>query len=160
LDGRLRTDLQEIALAENHPSSGASVAKDAADTTAPTAFEATSISSPLGCEAYLRFSFGQSPLQQFYTPIYARSAAGGAFNKTDKYQLLYAAGVSTGIEVASEADVQVGTTLASRGKQIPLALSAAAQVRGLDVLYRGPKQKYVDARRTRTYRMSCTEATS
>ena len=25
---------------------------------------------------YLRFSYGQTPLQQFYTPIYAKSAAG------------------------------------------------------------------------------------
>jgi hypothetical protein len=99
-----------------------------------------------GCFIYLRFSFGQTPLQQFYTPIYVRSAAGSAFNKTDKYQLLYAAGVSIGVEIASEADVQAGTTLASRGKQLPLALSAAAQARGLDVLYRGTEQKYVDAR--------------
>ena len=99
-----------------------------------------------GCFVFLRFNFGQTPLQQFYTPIYARSAAGGAFNKTDKYQLLDAAGVSVGVEVASDADVQAGKTLASGGKQIPLALSAAAQARGLDVLYRGPEQKYVDAR--------------
>jgi type IV secretory pathway TraG/TraD family ATPase VirD4 len=98
-----------------------------------------------GCFMYLRFNFGQTPLQQFYTPIYLRSAVAGALSKTDKYQLLYAAGVSTGVELASEADVQAGTTLASRGKQLPLALSAAAQARGLDVLYRGPEQRYVDA---------------
>ena len=36
-----------------------------------------------GCFVYLRFNFGQTPLQQFYTPIYARSAAGGAFNVCD-----------------------------------------------------------------------------
>ena len=42
-----------------------------------------------GAFVYLRFSKGQTPLQQFYTPIYARSAVGGAFNKRDKYQLLY-----------------------------------------------------------------------
>ena len=35
-----------------------------------------------GMFVYLRFSRGQTPLQQFYTPIYARSAAGGAFNKS------------------------------------------------------------------------------
>lgn len=99
-----------------------------------------------GCFMYLRFNFGQTPLQQFYTPIYLRSAVAGALSKTDKYQLLYAAGVSTGVELASEADVQAGTTLASRGKQLPLALSAAAQARGLDVLYRGTEQRYVDAR--------------
>jgi type IV secretory pathway TraG/TraD family ATPase VirD4 len=99
-----------------------------------------------GCFLCLRFNFGQTPLQQFYTPIYLRSAAAGAFSKTDKYQLLYAAGVSTGVELASDADVQAGTTPASGGKKLPLALSAVAQARGLDVLYRGPEQKYIDAR--------------
>jgi type IV secretory pathway TraG/TraD family ATPase VirD4 len=99
-----------------------------------------------GLFLYLRFSYGQTPLQQFYTPIYVRSAVGGAFNKTHPYQLLYASGVSTGAEIASEVDVQAGMTLASRGKQIPLALSSDAQRRGLDVLYRGTEQKYIDGR--------------
>ena len=49
-----------------------------------------------GMFVYLRFSRGQTPLQQFYTPIYARSAVGGVFNGSHKYQLLYAAGVSAG----------------------------------------------------------------
>ena len=31
-----------------------------------------------GCFLYIRFTYGQTPLQQFYTPIYARTAAGGA----------------------------------------------------------------------------------
>jgi len=99
-----------------------------------------------GLFLYLRFSYGQTPLQQFYTPIYVRSAVGGAFKKTHPYQLLYAAGVSTEAEIASESDVQAGTTLASQGKQIPLALSSDAQRRGLDVLYRGTEQKYIDGR--------------
>ena len=71
---------------------------------------------------------------------------GGVFNGSHKYQLLYAAGVSTGVELASESDVKDGTTLASGGQHIPLALSAAAEARGLDVLYRGPEQKYIDSR--------------
>jgi type IV secretory pathway TraG/TraD family ATPase VirD4 len=99
-----------------------------------------------GMFVYLRFSRGQTPLQQFYTPIYARSAAGSAFNGSHKYQLLYAAGVSAAAELASESDVQAGTTLASGGQHIPLALSAAAEARGLDVIYRGPQQKYIDSR--------------
>lgn len=99
-----------------------------------------------GLFLYLRFTYGQTPLQQFYTPIYVRSAVGGAFNKTHPYQLLYAPGVSTGAEIASESDVQAGTTLSSQGKQIPLALSRDAQRRGLDVLYRGTEQKYIDGR--------------
>jgi hypothetical protein len=31
-----------------------------------------------GFFVYLRFSFGQLPLQQYYTPIYVRAAEGGA----------------------------------------------------------------------------------
>ena len=99
-----------------------------------------------GMFVYLRFSKGQTPLQQFYTPIYLRTAVGGVFNGNHKYQLLYAAGVSTGAKLASESDAKDGRTLASGGQHIPLALSAAAQARGLDVLYRGPEQKYVDGR--------------
>ena len=48
-----------------------------------------------GMFVYLRFSRGQSPLEQFYTPMYFRTAVGGVFNGSHKYQLLYAAGVST-----------------------------------------------------------------
>ena len=63
-----------------------------------------------GMFVYLRFSRGQTPLQQFYTPIYLRTAVGGVFNGSHKYQLLYAAGVSTGVELAFESDVKDGTT--------------------------------------------------
>jgi type IV secretory pathway TraG/TraD family ATPase VirD4 len=97
-----------------------------------------------GCFLYVRFTYGQTPLQQFYTPIYARTAAGAALNKKDKYQLLY---VSDGTKMgapAVEADVQQGTTPAPGGKHIPLALSSAAAGRGLRALYRGPEQPYLD----------------
>ena len=97
-----------------------------------------------GCFLYVRFTYGQTPLQQFYTPIYARTAAGAALNKKDKYQLLY---ISDGTKMgapAVEADVQQGTTPAPGGKHIPLALSSAAAGRGLRALYRGPEQPYLD----------------
>jgi type IV secretory pathway TraG/TraD family ATPase VirD4 len=98
-----------------------------------------------GCFLYLRFSFGQTPLQQFYTPIYARTAAGGAFNKKDKYQLLYVGdGVKAG-RLAADADVKEGVTPAPNGKHIPLALSTEAARLGLRALYRGQEQPYLDA---------------
>ena len=75
-----------------------------------------------GCFLYLRFSFGQSSLQQFYTPIYARTAAGGAFKKHSKYQLLYVGDGTKAGRLAVDSDVQAGTTPAPGGKQIPLAL--------------------------------------
>jgi type IV secretory pathway TraG/TraD family ATPase VirD4 len=98
-----------------------------------------------GCFLYLRFSFGQSSLQQFYTPIYARTAAGGAFKKHSKYQLLYVGDGTKAGRLAVEGDVQAGSTPAPGGKQIPLALSSAAAGQGLRALYRGPQQVYLDA---------------
>jgi len=98
-----------------------------------------------GIFVYLRFAYGQTPLQQFYSPIYVRSAAGGAFNKKDKYQLLYVADGNGAARLAAEADVQDGTTPAPNGKHLPLALSPAATAHGYRVLYRGPEQKYNDA---------------
>jgi type IV secretory pathway TraG/TraD family ATPase VirD4 len=97
-----------------------------------------------GMFVYLRFSRGQTPLQQFYTPIYARSAAGAAFNKRDKYQLLYVADGARTVRLATEADVQAGTTAESNGKTIPLALSSQATAQGFHVLYRGFEQTLVD----------------
>ena len=87
-----------------------------------------------GCFVYLRFSFGQSPLQQFYTPIYARTAAGAAIDKKDKYQLLYVGDGSKAGRLAVESDIQSGATPAPGGKQIPLALSSAATGQGLRAL--------------------------
>jgi hypothetical protein len=74
-----------------------------------------------GLFVYLRFSFGQLPLQQYYTPIYVRAAAGGAVNKTDKYQLLYVGNSTKASRVATEDNVQEGATPAPGGKEIPLA---------------------------------------
>jgi type IV secretory pathway TraG/TraD family ATPase VirD4 len=98
-----------------------------------------------GCFVYARFNYGQTPLQQFYTPIYARTAAGAALNKKDKYQLLYVGDGTRAGQIASESDVRAGTTPAPGSKQIPLALSRAAAGRGLRVLYREPEQTYLDA---------------
>jgi hypothetical protein len=97
-----------------------------------------------GCFLYVRFSYGQTPLQQFYTPIYARAAAGAALSKKDKYRLLYVGDGTKMGELAVEADVQQGTTPAPGGKHIPLALSGKAVARGLRALYRGPEQPYLD----------------
>jgi type IV secretory pathway TraG/TraD family ATPase VirD4 len=98
-----------------------------------------------GCFLYVRFAYGQTSLQQFYTPIYARTAAGGALNKKDKYQLLYVGNGTKAGQLAVESDVQAGTTPAPGGKHIPLELSRTAATRGLRALYRGPEQTYLDA---------------
>jgi hypothetical protein len=97
-----------------------------------------------GFFVYLRFSFGQSPLQQYYTPIYIRTAAGGAVHKTDKYQLLYV-GDGKKVRLATEDAVQEGTTTTPGGKDIPLALSPAAQAHGYRFLFLGVPLQYKDA---------------
>jgi type IV secretory pathway TraG/TraD family ATPase VirD4 len=94
---------------------------------------------------YLRFSYGQTPLQQFYTPIYAKSAAGGALNRKGKYQLLYVGDGAKAGRLATESDVQEGVTAAPNGKHIPLAISAQATAQGLRILYRGQEQTFFDA---------------
>jgi len=98
-----------------------------------------------GLFVYLRFNYSQTPLQQFYTPIYAKTAAGGAFKKKDKYQLLYVGDGTKAGRLATDADVQAGTTPSLGGKHIPLALSSAATAQGLRALYRGPEQIFINA---------------
>jgi RecA/RadA recombinase len=93
---------------------------------------------------YIRFNYGQTPLQQFYTPIYAKTALGAAIDKKDKYQLLYVGDGSKAGQLAVENDVQAGTSPAPGGKHIALAISSAALGRGLRALYRGPEQQYLD----------------
>jgi hypothetical protein len=96
------------------------------------------------CFVYVRFNYGQTPLQQFYTPIYAKTAAAATFDKKDKYQLLYVGDGTKAGQLAVETDVQAGTTPAPGGKHIPLAISSGATRRGLRALYRGPEQQYLD----------------
>jgi Type IV secretion-system coupling protein DNA-binding domain len=94
---------------------------------------------------YLRFAYGQTPLQQFYTPIYVRSAVSGAFDKRHNYQILYISDGRGAARLATDADIQAGTTPVPNGKPLPLALSPTAMAQGLRALYRGPEQKYNDA---------------
>ncbi len=98
-----------------------------------------------GMFLYLRFSFGQTPLQQFYTPIYAKTAAGAAVKKKNRYQLLYVGSGAGAIRLATERDVKAGETPLPNGKKLPIALGDAANANGLRLLYRGPEQMYVDA---------------
>jgi hypothetical protein len=93
---------------------------------------------------WARFTMAQSPLQQFYTPAYVRSAAGAIFNKRDKFRLLYVGnGVKVG-RIATEADTASGSMPTPDGRKLPLALSQAAAAQGIRFLYIGPEQSYQD----------------
>jgi type IV secretory pathway TraG/TraD family ATPase VirD4 len=100
-----------------------------------------------GLFLYCRFSFGNSPLQRFYTPIYIRSTVAGAIvlNRRDNYRMLMVGSQGIPARLATNADVTSGETPQPGGKSIPLALSRSALQRGYVLLYLGPEQSYIDA---------------
>ena len=99
-----------------------------------------------GIFLYCRFSFGNSPLQRFYTPFYIRSSLAGAIGTTrrDNYRMLMVGARGISPRLATNADVIDGTTPQPGGKPIPLALSQLALQRGYMLLYLGPQQPYID----------------
>src|SRR6202161_1693015 len=94
-----------------------------------------------GLFLYCRFSFGTSPLQRFYTPIYIRSSVAGAIGATrrDNYRMLIVGARGIPPRLATNADVMDGTTPQPGGKLIPLALSQAALQHGYTLLFLGPQ---------------------
>ncbi|MGH9771074.1 MAG: type IV secretion system DNA-binding domain-containing protein, partial [Candidatus Acidiferrales bacterium] len=100
-----------------------------------------------GLFLYCRFSFGNTPLQRFYTPIYMRSAVLGAVSATrhDKYRMLFVSGRTAPSRLARDAEVIDGKTAEAGGKYIRLALSPVALQHGYIFLFRGSEQTYSDA---------------
>jgi type IV secretory pathway TraG/TraD family ATPase VirD4 len=99
-----------------------------------------------GLFLYCRFSFGNSPLQRFYTPIYIRSTVAGAIgaSRRDNYRMLMVGAQGIPPRLATNADVTGGETLQPGGKSIPLALSRPALQSGYVLLFLGPEQSYTD----------------
>jgi len=99
-----------------------------------------------GLFLYCRFSFGTSPLQRFYTPIYLRSSVMGMIgpSRRDKYRMLFVAGRNIPARLATDADVIDGNTPEPNDKSIPLALAQPALQHGYVFLYRGPELSYFD----------------
>ena len=93
---------------------------------------------------YLHFAYAMTPLQRFYLPYYIRTGVAGMMHRTDKYQLLAVADGRNHARVATEGDVQAGSTLEADGKKIPLALSPSAREAGLVSLNRGLKIEYLN----------------
>lgn len=100
-----------------------------------------------GLFLYMRFAFGNTPLQRFYTPIYLRASVASEFGakRQDKYRLLFLTGVEVAPKMPVEADVQEGLTRAHAEKPIPLVPSQTALRNGFDVLFRGPETSFPDA---------------
>ncbi len=89
-----------------------------------------------GLFVYLRFAFALSPLERFYLPMYIKTSIVPSIRSSGKYQVLLVANEERRTWYAREEDVQNGTTLQEYGKPIPLALSDAARLRGMEYLYR------------------------
>src|SRR6202140_427890 len=100
-----------------------------------------------GLFLYCRFTFGNSPLQRFYTPTYIRSSIAGAIgtSRRDNYRLLMVGARGIQPRLATNTDVTDGTTPQPGGKAMPLALSQPALQHGYTVLYLAPEQSYLDA---------------
>jgi len=100
-----------------------------------------------GLFLYCRFSFGNSPLQRFYTPIYIRSSVAGAIGATrrDNYRLLMVGARGIPPRLATNGDVTGGKTPEPGGKPVPVALSQSALQHGYVLLYQEPARSYIDA---------------
>ena len=100
-----------------------------------------------GLFVYLRFTFGNSALQRFYTPIYIRSSVAGGVSasRKDKYRLVMIAARGIQPRPATDAEVRCGNTPEPGTKPLPLALSQSALQAGYDLLYQDPERTYFDA---------------
>ena len=100
-----------------------------------------------GLFVYLRFTFGNTPLQRFYTPIYIRSSVAGGVSasRKDKYRLVMIGARGIRPRPATDADVTDGNTPEPGTKPLPLALSQSALQAGYDLLYQDPERTYIDA---------------
>jgi hypothetical protein len=97
---------------------------------------------------YCRFRILATPLQWFYTSVYAKTSVIGAFSPShrDNFRMLFVAGRGMKPRPAMSDDVAHGRTMELDGRALPLAVSAAASKQGYDLLFRGPVRSYVDAR--------------
>ena len=95
-----------------------------------------------GLFVYLRFTFGNTPLQRFYTPIYIRSSVAGGVSasRKDQYRLVMIGAHGSRPRLATDADVADGNTPEPGTKALPLALSKSALQAGYDVLYQDPER--------------------
>ena len=100
-----------------------------------------------GLFVYLRFTFGNTPLQRFYTPIYIRSSVAGSVSasRRDQYRLVMIGARGTRPRPATDADVADGNTPEPGTKELPLALSKSALQAGYDLLYQDVERTYIDA---------------
>ena len=95
-----------------------------------------------GLFVYLRFSFGMTPLEKYYLPLYLKTKITGSVRATGQYQLLFISDGKRKFRLATDQDVEPGSTAQATGKALPLKVSADAAKQGWIYLYRGPVLVY------------------
>ena len=96
----------------------------------------------IGLFVYLRFSFGMTPLEKYYLPLYLKTKITGSVRATGQYQLLFISDGKRKFRLATDQDVEPGSTAMATGKALPLKVSADAAKQGWIYLYRGPVLVY------------------
>ncbi|MGB6130385.1 MAG: type IV secretion system DNA-binding domain-containing protein [Acidobacteriaceae bacterium] len=97
-----------------------------------------------GLFLWLTFAQALSPFQQFYLPVYLKSALAETFRPTGKYRFLLMADGKKRIFYAREQDVTNGSTPQWKARPLPLALSDSARAAGMVYLFRGAPATYAN----------------
>ena len=95
-----------------------------------------------GAFLWLTFARAFSPFQQFYLPVYLKSAITETFRSEGKYRVLLIADSKKRIYYARAQDVMSGSTAQSNAKPLPLALSNSARAAGMVYLFRSAPTTY------------------
>ena len=84
-----------------------------------------------GLFLYCRFTFGNSPLQRFYTPTYIRSSIAGAIgmSRRDNYRMLMVGARGIQPRLATNTDVTDGTRSFSMSRSATMASRAQSSRR-------------------------------
>ena len=91
---------------------------------------------------YARYSFGLSPLEQYYLPYYLRTESAALMHPASMYQLVDITDGKSRSRIALDADVRPGETQQLSGKPLPFMLSEEALTQGFRYLMREPLRPY------------------
>jgi hypothetical protein len=79
-----------------------------------------------GLFVYLRFAFGMTALEKYYLPLYLKTEITSSFRAAGQYQLLYISDGKKKFHLATDQDVEGGSSSQTIGKPLPLKLSPDA----------------------------------
>ena len=95
-----------------------------------------------GFLVYLRFHLALSPLEKYYLPCYLRSQTVATLHPTSTCQVIFIYSGQQKVRMATDSDLQPGTTPQPVGKALPFQLSSMALQHGARLLWREPPRRY------------------